>query len=240
MTESQLAAEYVEGVGAAHRDRPEVEHASAMTCGLQPPVAVPEAPQAGDELRRVSGQVGGFLDFEPEFGYGGIVDDFEAFDDRLTGLDAVTRARHPNANALSRRPGPGAGQRDTEEQGVTQPLGQPVVGGEADGEGHDRQGDDDAQRSARTEGRPPGAAEGAAQGSAEAAHGLIHSAGHERRAVGHRPCHDAARAPGTGTRSSTSSITVRASWLRTCADGLRMIRCPSAGCASVLMSSGIT
>ena len=160
MPEAQLAVEDVERVGAAHGDWSEVVEAAPVADGLYAPVAVAGASEGGDESGAVAGQVGGFFDFEPELGDGGAVDHFEALDDRFSGLDAVARAGHADAHALSRGPGPGPGEDDAEEQGVAEALGQPVVGREADGEGDDRESDDDAERAAGAEGRAPRAAEG--------------------------------------------------------------------------------
>ena len=197
--EAKLAREDVERIAAAHHDRAEVVETAAAADGLQPPGAAPARAERGDEAGAVAGQLGALLELEPELGDARLVDHFKALDDQLAGLHAVAAARHPHAQAEPGRPGPEHRQRETEEQGVTEPQRQPVVGGEADGEADDGEDQDDRERASADEEQTPGAgtcgAQAAHRGSA------LPAAGQDAPA----------REPGTATRSSTSSITVRAS-----------------------------
>ena len=197
--EAEFAGEDVEGIAAAHHDGAEVVEAASAADGLQPPGAASAHAERGDEARAVAGQLRAFFELEPELGDARLVDDFKALDDQFAGLHAVAAARHAHAQAESGGPGPEHRQSEAEEQGVAEPQGQPVVGSEADGEADDGEDDDDRERASADEEQTPGAGTRGAQ----AAHlgSALPAAGQDAPA----------REPGTATRSSTSSITVRAS-----------------------------
>ena len=197
--EAVFAGEDVERIAAAHDDRSEVVEPAAAADGFEPPGAAAFASQRGDEAGAVAGQFGAFFQLEPEFGDVGFVDHFEALDDHFAGLHAVAAAGHPHAQAEAGGPGPEHGEAEPEEQGVAEPQGQPVVGGEADGEADDGEDQDDRERASADEEQAPGAGSPRTQ----AAH---------RGSTPPPAGYDApAREPGTATRSRTSSITVRAS-----------------------------